>query len=172
MIYRNDVEALEARHRALETEVAERIRARDEVAHMLADARGRAQHEAAMIDHVVGRRRGRRRMWFACAMAVLIAIGCGIGYGLARSSGPDREQQMLDRYEGLVDDVCGCADEACAQKAMAEMAAWAQRVMEKGSPRKFDDKPADVERMKQLADRFTGCMMRLTHPGAGAAVGG
>lgn len=171
MIYRDDIEALEARHRALEAEVIERSRARDEVARMLADARARVQHEAAMIDHVVGRaRRGRRRMWFACAMAVLVVIGGGIGYGLARSTGPDRDEQMLDRYERFVDEVCSCVDEACAHKAMAELAAWAQRVADKGSPLKLGDKPAIIERMTQLADRFTGCMMTLKHADNGAAL--
>jgi hypothetical protein len=42
MAYRSDLEALQARHSALEAEVAALARERDEVAQFLADARARA----------------------------------------------------------------------------------------------------------------------------------
>ncbi len=79
MVYRNDVDALAARHRELEAELQRRIRERDDVAHMLAEARDRDAEERRVADLLAdGPRRRRRRRW-RIAVIALALVGIAIG---------------------------------------------------------------------------------------------
>ena len=72
MAYRNDVDALAARLAAIDGEVADRTRARDEIALMLEEARALERAEAVLADRAAGgpARRRRRALLVATALGV------------------------------------------------------------------------------------------------------
>lgn len=129
MAYRNDVEALEARLRSLDAELVRQTRERDAAAHLLAEARDRADHEASRFGATVreaARRRRRRRITGLGALgAVIVSI-----WAVTLPGHPDRRPEyrrqverthrLLDGYQASVHELCRCDDEPCARQRELE----------------------------------------------------
>lgn len=159
MAYRNDVDALEARHRALEAELAERTRERDDVARMLSEARAREIEDAARIDAATGgpARRRRRRILLA---ATLVAMGMIAGFGYrAHHHRCDRNTRAMERFRALADEMCRCSDTSCATRVGDRMSSWAsQAAPDAPRPSRLDE--ATARRMTEIARRYTRCLTR------------
>ena len=160
MIYRNDVEALEARYRALEAELALRTQARDEAARMLAEARARADREAELADIVSGRRahRRRRQRTILGVFTLLTLLGIQLGYRLATYDGTCRVEQMLQRYAEFADQTCICMNSACVQHVTGEMSKWAAEMVREDPSPKIDEDL--IKRATAIGERMAKCMTR------------
>lgn len=159
MAYRNDVDALEARHRALEAELADRVRERDDVARMLADARARVADEQARAAVVPAPARSHPGAMLAGAVLALIAIVGVVEYRKdhRRSS---RVHETLVRFEAWADEICRCQDSACTQRTIDAMTAWsAGRAAERQISMPVDD--AILTQFQVISERFSRCMMRI-----------
>lgn len=169
MAYRNDLEALLARQVALEAEVAERIRARDEVARLLAEARALEEAERQLADRAAGgpARRRRRRTRIAAAMTALTLVAGGVGYRLAQPK-RDRFAEAITQMSLFTDEMCGCANAACADKVSEAMTRWAtEMAKDPQPPPKLDE--ATTKRLTEIAERMGTCMSSaMTGPRAPA----
>ena len=161
MVYRNDVDALEARYRALEAELAEKKQARDAAAQLLAEARARALDSSRLIDlSLRGPARRRRQRALFAGLAMLLALASvGIGYRLAAHRRADRIAHALDRYSQLADQVCACRDAACARKVTNDIATWGNEVQREQT---FPTPPsaAFMERAMAITDRLAPCLVK------------
>jgi hypothetical protein len=165
MAYRDDVAALEIRHAALEEEVAERARARDEVAQMLAEARARDEMSRRLADLAVGgpARRRRHRILIAAALSALVLLGVGVGYRLAQPA-HDHTAEVFSRFALYADQICSCTDAACAQQVSDAMARWAESLPLALKQRPPDLTEAQKKQMMEIATRMTSCMTKLHAP--------
>ena len=156
MAYRSDLDALQARHVALEAEVADKTRARDEVARLLADARAL---EAAARELAEGPARRRRRgRLIAAAVTVLALVAGAVGYRLAQPR-HDRTAEAVRQMTRFTDEVCGCTDTACVQQVSEAMAKWgAALAKEDPSPPRLDE--ATTKQLTEITKRMGSCMMR------------
>ena len=155
MVYRNDVEALEARYRVLEAELAEKRIARDEAASLLADARARAEHERAVIDLAT---HGPRRYGYGVILAVMMLaalVGVSAAYHHAAHR-RDRMAKMLDDFSELTDRMCACRDAACVRRVTDDMASWAQAQARGDMSSKPD--AALTQKAQEIAERLSSCM--------------
>jgi hypothetical protein len=87
MTYRDDLDALAARHAALEAEVARKQRELAEVASLLAEAKRVDQAEAHFARAPVLRRRQRRHL-IVGALAAVLASGGALGYAASLEPEP------------------------------------------------------------------------------------
>ena len=164
MAYRNDLDALEARHKALEAEVAERTRERDEAARMLDEARAREQARYIADDYAAGGPARRRRQMFAIAGGVVasIAVIIGIAHFASRPSRAERRmQETYVQFERFTNQICACTTTACSDAVMKDMTAWSNTLAKEY---RDDDPKPDEEMMKRfsvLAQRFTDCAQKL-----------
>ncbi|HEY0484595.1 MAG TPA: hypothetical protein VGD37_44050 [Kofleriaceae bacterium] len=164
MVYRSDIEALEARYRALDAELAERTRARDEAAQLLAEARARARDDVRMADLAAGGPARRRRWRRSAAMAVLAAlVVMGIvGQRTASHQRAAGVQRMLDRYGELADKICACADRACVDKVTEELTSWAAQLSHDHLSARLDE--PTLHRATEVARRMSDCMIKASSP--------
>lgn len=161
MAYRNEIDALQARLANIEADLGERTLERDEVAHMLAEARERARRE----DYEARAPIRRRRRWiFAVVASGLLALG-GIASLFVMRSGPRRLDidQAIDEMQMFSDRMCACkeGDQACAQSVSDAMTKWSEAVT-KQYPKHDYPKPTDeqMKRIMGIADTLTKCMSR------------
>ncbi len=156
MAYRNDLDALEARHAALEAEVAEGIRARDEAAHLLAEAR--AREDANAEADVEPARRGPSLLAIAFGIGVVALIG-----GLTRcgTEGTKTEgEDIVQTFERFATTMCACQTPVCAQQVSSEVTAWGQ-LTANGRPQLVDHAdPRTQQHIIQIAHRLSRCMQR------------
>ncbi len=161
MAYRDDVEALQARHAALEAEVVERERTRDEVARMLVEVRAREETERRLADLAAGgpAHRRRRRILIAAVVSVLALLGAGVAYRLARPE-RDRMAEAIERFSIYTDQMCGCSDSACTRQVSEAMERWIRAMPQedRDSPRKLDE--AQKTRLMDLSTRMSQCMAK------------
>jgi hypothetical protein len=163
MVFRNDVEALRSRVRALDAEVIERTRERNEVTQMLQEAQGRGLDPAAPCDLVPrGRPRPRRELArLAVVIFVLALSGSALGDCLAnheRSARNARAERKVERFSALVDEICRCTDTACVARMSSGFATWsADLVAGDLSSSKLD--PESVQRVIELRARMRTCMI-------------
>lgn len=154
--YRNDVEALAARHAALAAEVAEKTRARDEAARMLAEARARQHAEARAAE--ASRPRHQRGVVIAVAAVALAVIALAIWAGSHRKS--DRERTMgraTEQLAAFTDEMCRCPDATCAQAVMDRLGQWSRELSRELPP---SNDPIDSElaaRISKITDRMSTC---------------
>ncbi len=158
MAYRNDVDALEARYQALEADLAERTKARDEAAQLLAEARERARVDAVLADIASGGPARRRRKHALIAGAVMLgalAAG-GIGYRIA-TRGDNKIEAAVAQFELFTDAMCTCSTRQCADAVSNQMTRWATDMSKDWTPPpKLDD--AVMKHMTDLAKRMSDCM--------------
>jgi len=160
MVYRNDVEALEARHAELEAQVAERARARDEVAQMLVEARVRQETEHRLADLAAGgpARRRRRALRIAAVAVLLALVGIGAVYRF-RPTEEDRIEAAIQQLSRFTDQMCTCTTSGCAQQVNGAMTKWAQTMAKDFDPRPQPDS-AQMKRAAEIAERMGKCMMK------------
>jgi hypothetical protein len=160
MVYRNGIDALEARYRALEKDLAERTRERDEAARLLAEARERAHRDSVQADITSGgpERRRRHRIVFASILALLALIGAGIGYRAAKHH--TRRDEVLTRYAQFTDQICACSDAMCARDAISEFSKWAQDLQRDDEMTRELDRDA-MKRAEAITDRLSPCITRV-----------
>src|SRR5688572_4631261 len=162
MVYRDDVEALEARHAALEAEVAERARARDEAARLLAEARAHREAERQLADLASGgpTRRRRRRILIAAVVGALALVGVGVAYRLARSE-RDHFEQAIAQFSRFADQMCSCSNDACTRQVSDAMAKWgSEMAKDREAQAEIDD--AQKERALAIARKMGECMAKAT----------
>src|SRR5215471_3102514 len=125
MVYRDDVAALEARHRALEAELAERTRERDAVACLLAEAKAREEHENRLLAETMAgaTRRRRQHVAIGAAIAAAVMVVGGAEYRASHRS-DDRMAELVARYAMFTDEICRCADVACTMRTTEKMTVW------------------------------------------------
>jgi hypothetical protein len=156
MTYRDDVEALENRHRVLEGEIAARARARDEVAGMIVEARARRDVEAHLADLEAGgpSRRRRKRILIAIAAGLFVLAGAGVAVKLAE---PERDlvEEALARFAMYADDMCGCKDIACAEKVQHDMMEWGRKMSKQLPVPQITE--AQQKRATDIAMRMAKC---------------
>ena len=155
MAYRSDLEALLARHVALEAEVRERIRARDEVARLLAEARALEEAERQLADRAAGGP-ARRRTLIAAAMTALTLVAGSVGYRLAHPK-RDHVAEAITQMSLFTDEMCACSNAACAQQVSDAMTKWGiEMARESQLPPKLDE--AATKRLTEIASRMGTCM--------------
>lgn len=154
MAYRNDLEALEARHAALEAEIAERTRERDDAARLLAEARER---ERAMQTEIVIDPARRRRQGIAISAGVLASIGIAIGiaYVAKQSRAEARFAAMYEQLERFTSESCACEDSACVEDVQNRMAQWGAQLSAT-----TDEQPGakNTKRFFDLVERMSACV--------------
>ena len=163
MIYRDDIAALQARYRALDAELTERTRERDEVARLLAEAHQREQHERVLIDAAMGGP-ARRRLYALIAGGILM-LGLIAAVLIHREYGArDHLAETITQYARFADDMCRCHDSACARQTMDEMSKWTTEAIRDEPPSKPDR--ATMQRLESIARQLTECATRAMTSGS------
>jgi hypothetical protein len=161
MTYRSDTDALEARLDVLEKDLADRTRERDDVAHMLAEARGLDAARRWLEDRP---RRHRRRIMLAAIASTMMLLGGLITFFVVRHDPKrDREEQVLRQFQGFTDDMCKCTEAKCAQSVSDRMTKWGAEI----SKDYDNNKPSEelVKRASKVAEQLTACMSKaMTTP--------
>lgn len=161
--YRNDLEALEARHAALEAEVADKVRRRDEAARMLEEAR--AQQRAANIaaDFAAGGPARRQRQMVAVVLgsiAFLIALGAVMRVIHRGDDRARRMERVMTQFERYTDEICACKDKDCATAVTDRMTKWAGEIAKDMTPDDAKPDAAAMERMTKVGQRMSDCMTK------------
>lgn len=153
-------------------EVAEKVRARDEAAQMLAEARSRARDAAYFADLASGGP-ARRRRYVLLGFVGTFAVGFGI---LAlihfahtwRGSRARQQAEIVAQFEVFTNQVCACTDRTCAERVTDAMTAWATKLAATADD---DDKPAAkwLAKMQELGERMGTCMVKTMTEAAEAA---
>jgi hypothetical protein len=161
MAYRSDVEALQARHTALDAEIIEKSRARDDVARMLAEARAREASDAYVADLAAGgparRRRHRIRIALAALVSMLAIVGIGVGYRMSVGPRPSELEIAYHQFSLFTDEMCACRDTACASRVSDEMTKWSvQMAKQQRTPPRMTE--GDTKRFTELGERMGKCM--------------
>jgi hypothetical protein len=161
--YRSNLEALEARHAALEAEVADRVQQRDEAARMLDEARSRQRDADVAADLASGGPDRRRRRSFVLVFAGLAIVAAFIGMARVRSTSIERERfyaRVMLQFEKHTTDACACKDTACITALNDRMTAWGNDVMREmdNQPLFFDEQK--LKRSQELGERLASCMTK------------
>lgn len=161
MPYRSDVDALAARHATLEAELADKLRARDEAARMLAEAR--ACRGAAEIPHAVRRPRRRVRVVLALVATTLFALGlvlvARVDDQRAQRVHDYRMIRMLVELEAFTNQICACPDVACAREVNKAMSTWSAALAIDRESTEPD--PQQVAKLTDLGQRIGQCTGKL-----------
>jgi D-serine deaminase-like pyridoxal phosphate-dependent protein len=118
MTYRDDLDALAARHAALETEVARKRRELDEVASMLVEAHRIDKAEAHFARPPAARRRHGRYL----VLGALVAMGIGSGAAMSAVAGTTAEASTP--RAGAADKMIAVHAWTAAQRAERRKAAY------------------------------------------------
>ena len=155
MAYRNDLEALEARYRALDTELTERVRERDEVKQMLDEARDYTD----WVERGPERRRARQRRIAISVFATAALVIAGVGYSMFAHR-TRKFDEALARFSALTDEMCACKTKACADGVTAEITEWVDTLAKSDSA---TDTPSadDIKRFAPVTERYTDCATKL-----------
>ena len=163
MAYRNDVDALAARHEALQAEVDEKTRDRDEVSRLLEEARARKRNDDLYQDYASGgpQRRRRRRIRIALGFAALVIGVLGVVLALRVSHHePYHWDASIKQIQQFKDEMCQCHDYACAQRVVEAMTSWSQQqAREMRMPPPMSK--ADTERIARTGEQMGQCMQAL-----------
>ncbi|HLL24237.1 MAG TPA: hypothetical protein VK427_19025 [Kofleriaceae bacterium] len=153
------MEALAARHAALEAEVAERARARDEVARMLAEAQAREQPERFVRYRCAGGVSHRRRMVVVIASMMFVMVGIfAIGFAQGAREDAAREARvssMLHTMQGFTNAACACVEKTCAARVSARFTAWSSGA---GAVDGLALQKEQLRRMTELSDELGRCL--------------
>ncbi|MBA3499062.1 MAG: hypothetical protein M4D80_30345 [Myxococcota bacterium] len=167
--YRSDLDALEARHAALEVEVNDRVRQRDEAARMLHEARARQRDADRAADHAAGGPDRRRRRTLILIAAGLAVVAGFIAMGRVSSRGNDRDafyRRVMVQFEKFVDEACECKDSACVTAITERMTKWGNELQHEIEPdhAKFDE--SMMKKAQVLSERMTSCVSKAMTPTA------
>lgn len=161
MAYRDDLAALEARKATVDAELAEKQRARDEVAWMVEEARKLARAEAAFLGEAPERTRARRRptAWLA-VFAALVGFGGFAAYRATRST-QSRAEASLREMASWVDAMCACRDEACVER-LSDHTTKSRKEAANQEPPTFDE--AQTKRLTELGRKASECLRDALAP--------
>jgi hypothetical protein len=165
--FRSDIDALEARHAALTAEVADRVRARDEAAQMLAEAKARERDDAHRADLATGGPARRRRyvlLGFVGAFAVGLGILALAHLGHTRRDARERRHaQIVAQFEVFANQTCACQDQACTKRVNDATLAWMSTLPSEAR----DANPGAnwLDKMQTLSQRMGECMVRTLTDG-------
>lgn len=161
MVYRNDVDALEARLSNIQSELDAKTRARDEARQLVAEARARAESDRVAHDWATGgpQRRRSKRIQIAIGAAIMLAAAViGIALKLrSRDTATEYFDQAMAKFDEFTEEVCGCKDTACVQHVSDKMSKWASEMAKAEQP--IRDMTSDQkDRVSKIAERMTKCM--------------
>jgi hypothetical protein len=171
--FRSDLDALEARHAILEAEVADKVRARDEAARMLDEARARQRDEATTARHIPrAHALSRRRVIFAMVGTMMFALGLVL---VARVDDQREERargfratRIMVELEAFTKQVCACRDVECTLQVNETMRAWRT---ERAIDRDIDGSdPRRAKKLLELGERMATCAGKLAATHARPAV--
>jgi hypothetical protein len=106
------------------------------------------------------------RMWLV-ALAASSVIGCWTGPVAPPPGGPTPHaahhdvpprsefEDVLVRFEGIVDQMCDCHTKECADALSPELSAWAQELSQTSELHPTED---ETERMASLSQRYAQCV--------------
>ena len=160
--YRSDLEALEARHAALEAEVADKVRRRDEAARMLDEARARQRADVIAADVAAGGPERRRKRMVAVvlgSLAFLVAIGAA---ARILHRGDDRARHMdrvMTQFERYADEICECKNNTCVTAVTDRMSKWAAEISKDMTPDEKTDQSI-LDRAQVIGKRMSDCMTK------------
>ena len=163
MVYRNDVDALEARLTNIQAELDAKTRARDEARQLVAEARARAESDRVAHDWATGgpQRRRSKRIKIAIGAALMLATAViGIALKLrSRDTASEKFEKVMDTFVAFTDDLCVCTDTKCVQTVSDRMAKWATEMAKDPAP--MQDMTSDQkERVQKIAERMSTCMSK------------
>jgi hypothetical protein len=168
--YRSDLEALEARHAALEAEVTDRVRQRDEAARMLHEARARQRDADVAADYADGGPARRRRRTLVLICAGLAVVAGFITMGRVSSRGNDRDafyRRVMVQFEKFADEACECKDSACITALNDRMMKWGNEITRDLEPEQPKLDEAMMKKAQALSERMSNCMTKaMTLPEA------
>lgn len=147
MAYRNDLEALAARHAALDAEIAERTRERDEAARLLAEARD-------VTTAPPPRPPARREQSVAMAVGIAVVVAMCAAIGLSMLRRPSAAEAMLAQYERFTSEACACTTRACADDVLRRLQVWSTRA---DAPK---PDATHVRRLEDMTRRLSACVDR------------
>jgi len=156
MAYRRDLDALEARHAALDAEVAAKRRERDQVGEMLHDAHEKERAAIVQADIDAGGPEWRRRRVIHIVIGVLAVVVLGLGLvRLFVIRSPAKAGSALSTFEQLTDEICACKTSSCAADVN-------DRINKEPSIRGFTAKSArQSARFEALVERSAACHAQL-----------
>jgi len=152
MAYRNDLQALEARFHALDTELTERVRERDEVKQMLDEARNYAD----WIERGPERRARKRRIAISVFATAALVIA-GVGYSMF-SHRTRKFDEALAKFSVLSDEMCACKTKACGEGVNAAIARWVDTLDKNDKDTPSAD---DIKRFAPVTERYADCLTKL-----------
>jgi hypothetical protein len=159
MVYRNDVDALEARLANVQAELDAKTRARDEAAALLVEARARAQADQLAADWASGGPRRRRDNRLLLAVLGTMALTAGIAAFIkVRHHAASRFDETMVRFELFTDEMCGCKDKTCAQGVSDTMTKWATEMAKDAEPMR-EMTTAQRDAATKLGERMAKCMV-------------
>jgi cell division septum initiation protein DivIVA len=161
MVYRNDVEALEARRATLEAEIAQRSRARDELSRMIVEARLSEEAERRLADLAAGGPARRRRRRIHIAIATVMAVVAGVAVYRVAPSRRDRNDAAIEQLSRFTDQMCSCATSGCVKQVSEAMGKWMNDEREHGE---LPPNPGaeQMKRVSAIIDRMSRCWSRAT----------
>jgi hypothetical protein len=155
MAYRNDLEALEARYRVLDSELAHRVRERDEVKQMLDEARDYAEWVERRPE-----RRARHRRIAISVFATAALVIAGVGYVMISGHRTRHFDEAFEKFSGFTDQMCACTTKACADRIQTDLTLWAE-TMAKDEQASEKPSPEDIKRISNVAQRYADCLTKL-----------
>jgi hypothetical protein len=161
--YRSDLEALEARHAALEAEVTDRVRQRDEAARMLHEARARQRDADLAADYAAGGpdRRRRRTFTLICAGLAVVVGFIAMGRVSSRTNGRDAfYRRVMVQFEKFADEACECKDSACVTAMTERMTKWGSEITREMEPDQPKLDEAMMQKAQALSARMAACMTK------------
>jgi hypothetical protein len=169
MVYRNDVDALEARLASVQAELDAKTRARDEAAALLTEARAHAEADRVAADWAMGGPRRRRNNRLLVAIIAAMALTGGIAAFLRIGHhGPSSFQKTMVEFERFTDEMCGCKDKQCAEHVSDEMTRWAQEMAKQDAAEVRELTSDQMKQAQAIGERMAGCMTKAMMPEAPA----
>jgi len=161
MVYRNDVDALEARLATVQAELDAKTRARDEAAAMLTEARARDRADRIAADWAAGGPRRRRNNRILIAVTAAMAITAGTAAIIKISHhGPSQFDRAMVQFDQFTDEMCACKDKQCLDHVNDAMSKWAAEMAKNAEPIQ-DMTNEQRDAATKIAERMAKCMTEV-----------
>ena len=86
----------------------------------------------------------------------------------AVDAAPTGNAAALAKMSQFADDMCRCADRACADLVTQQMSQWGQEMAKSAAEQPKMSEP-DMKQMTAVAERLTRCMTKLFSNGPGSS---
>jgi hypothetical protein len=96
------------------------------------------------------------------SIAVLAALSLLSFAGCKKKGGGDAIAKMTD----FKDQMCKCADKACAEKVTEAMTKWGQDMAKEGGDKEAKISEEDTKKMASVTEEMTKCMTKAMMAGA------